>query len=238
MSTTTIDAVADGVYRIHTPIPPGLLPGGFSFNQYLVVDEDPLLFHTGSKRLFPSVSQAIGKVMPLSKLRYVSFSHHEQDEDGALDEFLAAAPRAVPVCGTIQAMINSDGMARAPKVLADGETLSLGDRVVQWIDAPHVPHGWESGFLFERTGRTLLCGDLFTQPGTGDAPVTENDVLGPSEALRKGMDYYARGPDLAPTLARLSALEPTLLACMHGSAWRGDGGRLLRELGRIVGAAR
>ncbi len=233
--TTRVDEIADGIFRISTPVPPSPQFSGFSFNQYLLVDDDPLLFHTGSRRLFDAVRGAIGRVMKIERLRYVSFSHHEQDEDGSLSELLAAAPRAQPVCGAICAMINADGMDRAPRVLADREALALGRRVVRWIDTPHVPHGWESGLLFEETTRALFCGDLFAQPGTGDVAVTEADVLGPSEAMRRGMDYYSHGPHLGATLAKLAALSPRLLACMHGSAWRGDGARLLNELARTIG---
>ena len=231
----TIDEVADGIYRIHTVIPPTEAPGGFSFNQYLILDEEPLLFHTGSRRLFPSVMEAIRRVADVAKLRYVAFSHHEQDEDGALNEFLAAAPAAAPVCSAINAMINADGMDRPPRILRDSEELRLGRRSVRWVDAPHVPHGWESGYLFETTTRTLLCGDLFTQPGIGEQAVTESDILGPSEAFRKaGSDYYAHGSHVEATLLRMAALRPQTLACMHGSAWRGDGGRLIQELARAV----
>jgi flavorubredoxin len=132
-------------------------------------------------------------------------------------------------------MINADGMDRAPRILRDGEELRLGRHSLRWVDAPHVPHGWESGYLFETTTRTLLCGDLFTQPGTGEQPVTESDILGPSEAFRKaGSDYYSHGDHVAATLLRMAALRPQTLACMHGSAWRGDGGRLLQELARAI----
>jgi flavorubredoxin len=231
----TIDEVEAGIYRIHTEIPEELAPGGFSFNQYLVMDEEPLLFHTGSRRLFPSVLEAMRKVVDPRRLRYVGFSHHEQDEDGALNEFLATAPGAAPVCSAINAMINTDGMDRPPRILGDAEELVLGRHTVRWMDAPHVPHGWESGFLFETTTRTLLCGDLFTQPGLGRKPVTESDILAPSEAFRKaGLDYYSHGAQLAPRLAALAALRPQTLACMHGSAWRGEGGRLIEELARAL----
>jgi flavorubredoxin len=231
----SIDEVADGIYRIHTVIPPSQAPGGFSFNQYLILDEEPLLFHTGSRRLFASVLEAIRRVADPARLRHVAFSHHEQDEDGSLNQFLAAAPAAVPVCSAIHAMTNAEGMDRAPRILRDGEELRLGRHTVRWLDAPHVPHGWESGYLFETTTRTLLCGDLFTQPGAGEQALTESDILGPSEAFRKsGPDYYAPGPHVEATLLRMAALRPQTLACMHGSAWRGDGGRLLQELARAV----
>jgi flavorubredoxin len=228
---TTIDEIGDGIYRIHTALPPEFLPGGFSFNQYLIVDDAPLLFHTGYRGHFPATRDAIARVLPVADLRYIAFSHVEADECGALNEFLAAAPEAVPVCGQVAAMVSVGDLGdRPPRALADGEVLSLGRRRVRWLDAPHVPHAWECGYLFEETTRTLLCGDLFTQPGTGDAPVTEGDILGPSEGMRAQMDYYAHSPNTRAVIEKLAATGPTLLACMHGSAWRGDGRRLLLSL--------
>jgi flavorubredoxin len=232
-SGTNIAEVGDGIYRINTPL--DAVPGGFSFNQYLVLDDEPLLFHTGLRRLFPAVAEAVAKVIPLERLRYVGLSHVEADECGALGEWLSAAPHAVPVCGRIAALTSvRDLVDREPRALADGEVLALGTRAVRWIDAPHVPHGWECGYLFEERTATLLCGDLFTQPGAGSAPVVEADVLGPSEAFRRRMDYYAHGPNTGAVLERLASLSPALLACMHGSAWRGDGASLLRALADSV----
>ncbi len=228
-SATRVDEVAEGIYRISTPV--SVLPGGFTFNQYLVLDEEPLLFHSGPRRMFPVVSEAVAAVIPLERLRYVGLSHFEADECGALNEFLAAAPRAVPVCGRIAAMVSVDDFASRPaRALADGETLGLGRHQVRWIDTPHVPHGWECGFLFEESTSTLLCGDLFTQGGAEHVPVTESDILGPSEAMRAGLDYYAHGTNTRQSLERLAGLNPSTLACMHGSAWRGDGKGLLLAL--------
>ena len=232
-SGTRIDEIAGGIYRISTPVKD--FPGGFSFNQYLVVDEAPLLWHTGPRRMFPLTREAIARVMPVERLAYVGLSHFEADECGALNEFLAAAPRALPLCGQVAAMVSvSDVADRPPRALADGATLSLGERRVRWFDTPHVPHGWECGFLFEERTRTLLCGDLFTQGGADNPPVTEKDILGPSEAFRKQMDYYAHAPDTRATLERLASAEPTTLACMHGSVWKGDCGKLLRGLASEV----
>jgi glyoxylase-like metal-dependent hydrolase (beta-lactamase superfamily II) len=166
----------------------------------------------------------------------VGFSHFENDECGALNHFLAAAPEAVPVCGRINTLVNGDAFDRPPRTLADGETLSLGRRAVQWIDAPHLPHAWECGYLFEPSTRTLLCGDLFTQPGTGETALTSGDILGPSEALRRSLDYYAHGRDTRGLLERLAQAQPATLACMHGSAFGGDGGALLRALADRLGA--
>jgi len=228
-SKTRIDEVAEGIYRISTPV--SVVPGGFSFNQYLVVDEEPLLFHTGPRRMFPLVREAVAAVLPVERLRHVGFSHFEADECGSLNEFLAVAPQAAPLCGRIAAMVSVDDVAdRKARALADGERLVLGRHTVRWLDAPHVPHAWECGFLFEEATRTLLCGDLFTQPGAEHAPVTTADILGPSEAMRGALDYWAHAASTRPTLERLAELRPTTLACMHGSAWTGDGAGLIREL--------
>jgi flavorubredoxin len=228
---TTIDEIETGVFRISTPIPD--VPGGFSFNQYLILDRDSLLFHTGPRRIFPLVREAIETVLPLTKLSYVSFSHAEADECGALNEFLAVAPRAVPLCGRVAAMVSIEDMAdRPPRVMGDGEELALGSHSVRWVDAPHLPHGWDCGFLMEHSTQTLLCGDLFTQGGATHPAVTEADILEPSEAFRKQMDYHSHTPDTPRLIERLASLKPRTLACMHGSAWRGDGSGLLVELGR------
>ena len=233
-SGTSIDEIAEGIYRIHTPvdIPGG---GGFSFNQYLVVDDEPLLFHTGLRRIFPYVQEAVASVLPIERLRYIGFSHFESDECGALNQFLAAAPRAEPLCGKIAAMVSVNDFADRPaRVLADGEALSLGRHRVRWFDTPHLPHAWECGFLHEEATSTLLCGDLFTQPGKDNPPVTEADILGPSEALRSHLDYYAHAANTRALFERLAQTRPTTLACMHGSAWRGDGAALLRALADCV----
>ena len=234
-SGTRIDEIAAGIYRISTPVP--VVPGGFTFNQYLVADEAPLLFHTGLRRLFPLVREAIAAVLPVESLGYIALSHFEADECGTLNDFLAAAPRAVPLCGKIAAMVSiGDYADRAPETLADGATLSLSRHSLRWCDAPHLPHGWECGYLFEATTRTLFCGDLFTQGGAEHPALTEADILEPAEAMRKQLEYYAHAPNSAALLESLAALEPTTLACMHGAAWRGDGAGLLRALGERIAA--
>ena len=230
-SGTNINEVADGIFRINTPveIPGG--PGHFNFNQYLIVDDAPMVFHTGQRALFPLVSEAISKVLPLDRLRYIGLSHFEADECGALNSFLAAAPNAVPVCGQIAAMVSINDFAeRAPRALADGAELPLGRHNVRWFDTPHMPHSWECGLMMDTTTRTFFCGDLFTQGGTGEVALTESDILGPSEAFRAPMDYFAHSPQTQAILERMAREKPTTLAVMHGSAWRGDGARLLREL--------
>jgi flavorubredoxin len=230
-SGTNINEIANGIYRINTPLPPNVVPGGFSFNQYLIYADEPLLFHTGPRRMFPLVREAVASVMPTERLRYVAFSHVEADECGSLNDWLAVAPEAVPLCGRIAALTSIEDMAdRPPRALSDGETISLGQHSVQWFDTPHLPHGWECGYLMEQSTRTLLCGDLFTQPGDGKTPVTESDILGPSEAFRQRMDYFSHTKNARLMLERLASTAPTTLACMHGSAWAGDGQQLLRAL--------
>ncbi len=230
-SGTNVHEIASGIYRINTPVS---IPGGpdrFNFNQYLVVDEEPLLFHTGPRKMFPLVREAIAQVMPVERLRYIGLSHYEADECGAMNDFLAAAPKAVPLCGRIAALVSvNDAADRPARALADGETLSLGKHKMRWFDTPHMPHAWECGLMMDTHTRTFFCGDLFTQGGAGDPPVTESDILAPSEAFRSHMDYYAHGPDTRGVLARLAKERPTTLACMHGSAFRGDGAGLLNAL--------
>jgi len=233
-SGTNIHEIADGIYRINTPVG---LPGAgqFNFNQYLVVDDDPLLFHSGLRRMFPLVREAIAAVMPVERLRYVGLSHFEADECGALNEFLAVAPQAVPLCGQVAALVSVNDYAdRAARAMADGEELSLGRHRIRWFDTPHMPHGWECGLMMDMSTRTFFCGDLFTQGGTGEVALTESDILGPSEAFRGPMDYYAHAPNTGAVLERLARENPTTLACMHGSAFRGDGAKLLRDLARAV----
>lgn len=233
---TTIDEIADRIYRISTPVH---ILGGFTFNQFLIVDEEPLLFHTGPRRMFPLVREAVGRVIPVERLRYLGVSHFEADESGALNEFLAVAPQAVPVCSRVGAMVSiSDIADRAPRALANGQKLSIGSREMQWVDTPHLPHGWDCGYMFDESTGTLLSGDLFTQGGANHPPLTESDILGPSEAFRAPLDYYAHAINTSEMFERLAALKPSTLACMHGSAWHGDGASILRALSGSVGASR
>jgi flavorubredoxin len=233
---SSIHKIAPDTYRISIAIPPEIMPGGFSFNQYLVVDERPLLFHTGPRKLFPLVSAQIATVLPLHKLRYVAFSHVESDESGGLADFLAAAPEARPVCSRVAAMCSGDLFDVEPLAMQDGQVLSLGKHELVWQDTPHLPHGWECGYFFDRTTATLFCGDLFTQPGTGDEPLTRADILGPSEEFRRTDDYFSHGRDVPALIEKLARLEPKILACMHGSAWAGDGATMLRRLGGALAA--
>lgn len=233
---TRIDEIAAGIYRISTPIPANPeLPPGFSFNQFLLAAEQPLLFHTGPRRLFPLVREAVRAVLPPESLRCVGFSHVEGDECGSLSEWLALAPEARPVCGRVAAMVfTRDATDRPVTALADGESLELGGQRVIWFDTPHVPHGWDCGYLAETTSRTLLCGDLFTQPGADNPPLTSGDILGPSEGMRSMLDYFAHGPNTRQQLERLAAFEPSLLACMHGSSFSGDGRKALLDLAGVL----
>jgi flavorubredoxin len=235
-SGTNVHEIADGIYRVSTPV---ALPDGaaFSFNQYLVVDDEPLLFHTGPRQLFPLVREAVDAVMPVVRLRHVGFSHFEADECGSLNQWLGIAPQATPLCSRIGALVSvADFADRPPRALPDGETLSLGRHRMRWFDTPHLPHGWDCGLMMDEVTGTFFCGDLFTQPGNGAVPLTESDILGPSEAFRGPMDYFAHTPRSGQMLAMLAAQRPTTLACMHGSAWRGDGAALLRHLAEALGA--
>jgi flavorubredoxin len=228
-SGTCIDEVADRLYRISTPV--RLPDGGFSFNQYLLVDDEALLFHTGPRKLFPLVREAVATVLAPERLRHIAFSHVEADECGALNDWLAVAPQSAPLCGSVAAMVSVNDLADRPaRALTDGEALVLGTHTVRWLDAPHLPHGWDCGYLFDETADTLFCGDLFTQPGDTHPALTGADILGPSEAFRHAMDYFSHTKNARALLERLACTRPTTLACMHGSAWRGDGAALLRAL--------
>jgi len=234
-SGTNVHEIAAGIFRISTPVT--AMPGGFTFNQFLVVDDAPLLFHTGPRKMFPLVRQAVEHVLgDAAKLRYVGFSHVEADESGALNEWLAVAPNAAPVCSQIAAMVSVNDLADRPAhPLGDGQELVLGAKTMVWLDAPHLPHNWECGYMFEKTSKTLLCGDLFTHGGTGGPAITEGDVLGPSEAMRAGMGGVAIEAGTRALLQKLARTEPTTLAIMHGSSYRGDGSALLLALADALG---
>ena len=236
-SGTNVHEVASGIYRISTPVPPSVIPGGFTFNQYLVVDDAPLLFHTGPRSMFPWVREAVAHVLgDVSRLRYVGFSHIESDECGSMNEFLAVAPRAEVLCSRVAAMTSADLADRPPRALADGEEISLGKKRVRWLDAPHLPHNWECGYLFESSTRTLLCGDLLTHGGSHLPAITESDLIGPAVATWKAMpESVAVVGNTRQLLEKLAATEPTTLAVMHGSVFRGDGHGQLRSLAAALG---
>jgi flavorubredoxin len=234
-SGTRVDEIGQDIYRITVPLKGDAIPGGFSFSHFLIADEAPLLFHSGYRQFFPLVRQAVAAVLPPERLRYIGFSHYEPDESGGVDQFLAIAPEARPVTSDIGAMISMGGPFDRPSVgLADGQELSTGRHRLMWVATPHVPHGWDCGVLYDTTTRTLLCGDLFTQGGSDCPPVTQGDILGPSELFRKPMDYFAHAARGSEVLEKLASLRPELLACMHGSSYRGDGGALLRELAGVL----
>jgi flavorubredoxin len=232
-SGTNVHEIAANVFRISTPIPPSLIPGGFTFNQFLIVDDAPLLFHTGQRKLFPLVREGVAHVLgDVSRLRYVGFSHVEADESCSLNDWLAAAPQAEPVCGMVAAMVSVNDMADRPaRALADGEELSRGSRTVRWLDAPHVPHNWECGYMFETQTKTLLCGDVLTHLGDAPAPLTESDVVEKAIAAhRAGLSGMGSDRNLRAILDKLASTEPRILALMHGSSYQGNGARQLRAL--------
>ncbi|HTO54578.1 MAG TPA: MBL fold metallo-hydrolase [Myxococcota bacterium] len=231
-SGTRVDEIAEGIYRISTPVPPQNFPGGFTFNQFLIDDDEPLLYHTGLRRMFPLVQEAVQSVLPLARLRHLAFSHFEADECGALNEFLAAAPNAAPLCGQLAADVSVRDVAdRPPRTIANDAELALGRHTVRFLHTPHVPHAWECGTMFETHTKTLLCGDLFTQGGHEHVPLTESDILAPSEVTRQMFsNYFACAPQSQQMLERLAELRPSTLACMHGASFRGDGASLLRNL--------
>jgi flavorubredoxin len=227
--TPTIDEVEDGIYRISTWIP-DVSPEGFTFNQFLVLGEEPLLFHTGMRGLFPLVAEAVATVTPVESLRWLSFGHVEADECGAMNMWLAAAPQSQVAYGALGCDISLNDMCdRPPRALAEGEVLDLGGKRVRQISTPHVPHGWEAQVLLEETTGTLLCGDLFSSVGAGPA-VVEDDVLGPALGAEEMFHASCLAPHTGATVRALGDLEPTTLAIMHGSSYRGDGKKALYEL--------
>jgi flavorubredoxin len=227
---TRIDEIADGIYRLSTFVREVAPPAGFTFNQFLVVGEDPLLFHCGPRGMFPAVSAAAARVVPLARLRWITFGHVEADECGSMNLWLAAAPRAAVAHGAIGCLVSLNDMAdRPPRPLADGEAIDLGGKRVRHLDTPHVPHGWEARVLYEEATGTLLCGDLFTHLGGGPA-LTGADLLGPAGAAEEAFRSTSLTPETAPTIRRLADLRPRTLALMHGSSFAGDGGAALRGL--------
>lgn len=215
---TVVDEIAEHIYRLSTYVP----PANFTFNQYLVRAKEPLLFHCGPRAMFPLISAAVGKVMPVQTLRWVSFGHHESDESGSMNEWLAAAPDAQVAVGEIGCMISmNDLAARPPKALADGAVLDLGGKRVRYLATPHVPHCWDAGLLYEETTRTLLCGDLFTAIGK-HAAVSTSDPVGPALAAEDVFHATALTPTTARSIRRLAELKPEALGLMHGPAFRGD----------------
>ena len=228
---TRIDEIADGIYRLSTFVPEIAPPAGFTFNQFLVLGEEPLLFHTGLRRMFPSVREAVARLLPPERLRWIAFGHYEADECGAMNEWLLLAPGAEVAHGQTACQVTLNDVAdRPPRILADGEVIELGrGRRVRYLDTPHTPHGWDAGVLYEEGTGTLLCGDLFTQLGDGPA-LTSGDVVGPAIAAEDLFRFSSLNPGMGATIRRLAGLSPRTLALMHGPSFSGDGAAALRAL--------
>ena len=226
MDTITTE-IADDIYRISTFV----ADAGMSFNQFLINADEPLLFHTGMRALFPLVSDAVSKVLPLTSLRWISFGHVEADECGSMNQWLQASDNADVAFGGLGCMVSVNDLAdRPPRPLDDGNVVDLGGKRVRYLATPHVPHGWEAGLLFEETTSTLLCGDLFTQ--LGDEPaVRQESPMEPTIAAEDMLGYSTLTPSTAPTVERLAELAPTTLALMHGPTFVGDGRQWLSDLG-------
>lgn len=227
---TRADEIAAGIFRLSTYRPDVAPPDGFTFNQFLIVADEPLLFHCGPRALFPLVSAAVARIIPLERLRWISFGHIEADECGAMNLWLAAAPNAQVVYSTLGCDVSVNDLAdRPPRPLGEDEVLDLGGKRVRLIPTPHVPHGWDAQVLYEETTGTLFCGDLFTHVGNV-APVTEDEIVDAAMAAEDLFGATSLGPLTAPTLRRLADLSPRTLALMHGSSFRGDGKRVLQAL--------
>lgn len=226
---TQISEIAERIYRLSTFVP-DLGPTGFTFNQYLIDDEQPLLIHAGHRAAFPLLAEALATITPLDRLRWITFGHIEADECGAMNQLLAAAPQAEVAHGALGCMVSLNDLAdRPPRPLADGQVLELGAHRVRHIDTPHVPHGWEARILYEETTNTLLCGDLFTQLGN-DPAVTTDDIIGAAAQAEDVFGASCLAPSTGRTIRRLADLNPTTLAVMHGSCFAGDGSMALLAL--------
>jgi flavorubredoxin len=221
---TRIAEIAEGIYRLSTFVPEIAPPAGFTFNQFLVLGDEPLLFHTGLRRMFPLVREALARIIPPERLCWIAFGHYEADECGAMNDWLAVAPQAQVTHGQTGCLVSLNDMAdRAPRILADGEVIDLGGgRRVRYIDTPHIPHGWDAGVMLEEGSGTLLCGDLFTQLGDGPA-LTEGDVVGPAIVAEDLFRYSSLSPGMGGTIRRLAGLSPQRLGLMHGPSFAGDG---------------
>jgi flavorubredoxin len=227
---TNLHEIADGIYRISTLVPEVAAPAGFTFNQFLIDADQPLLFHTGPRAMFPLVAEAVAKVVPVTSLRWISFGHVESDECGAMNLWLTASPQSQVAFGALGCDISLNDMCdRPPRPLTDGEVMDLGGKRVRQVPTPHVPHGWEAQVLFEETTGTLLCGDLFSQIGDG-AALTTDDIVEPALAAEAMFGQSSLAPSTGATLRRLGDLAPTTLAIMHGSSFQGDGRKALYDL--------
>jgi flavorubredoxin len=236
MMETRVNEIADGVYRLST-FTPDVPPVGFTFNQFLIDADEPMLFHTGPRTMFPLVSAAVARVMPLARIRWIGFGHVESDECGAMNAWLAAAPNATVVHGQTACMVSLNDLAdRPPRPLNTGEVLDIGGRRMRWIDTPHIPHGWEAGVFFEEAAKTLFCGDLLTHLGDPE-PIIDGDVAGPAIEAETMFHAMTMAPATGQTLRDLAALGPRTLALMHGASFRGDGAVPLRALAEFCDQA-
>jgi flavorubredoxin len=229
---TSVTEIANGIFRLSTFVPEVAPPAGFTFNQFLVVGDEPLLFHTGPRRMFPLVRDAVSRVVAPKKLRWITFGHVEADECGAMNDWLALAPQAEVAHGAIACSVQLMDLAdRTPRQLANGEVIDLGGgKRVRYVDTPHTPHGWDAGIVFEESTATLLCGDLFTQVGNA-AALTDSDVVGPAILAEDLFHFSALSPGMGATIRELASLAPRTLALMHGPSFNGDAVAALRALG-------
>lgn len=225
-----IDEIGEGIYRISGHVPEIAPPAGLTFNHFLIDGGEPMLFHTGLRRMFPEVLAAVRTIMPSERLRWISFGHVEADECGAMNEWLAVAPDAQISHGQTGSMVSLQDMAdRPPRVLADGEVLDIGGRRIRYIDTPHVPHGWDAGVVYEEVTGTLFCGDLFTHLGD-TAALTMADIVGPAIEAENVFNFTSLGPSTGRNIRKLAALAPRKLALMHGASFEGDGAAVLNGL--------
>ena len=228
---TKISEVADGIYRLSTYVPDIAPPAGFTFNQFLILGDEPLMFHTGLRKMFPLTRDALSRIITPESLRWIAFGHFEADECGAMNEWLAIAPHVTPTHGRTCCMVSLNDFAdRTPRELNNGEIIELGGgKRVRFLDTPHTPHGWDAGVLYEESTRTLLCGDLFTQLGDDPAPI-DGDIVGPAVAAEDMFRYSCLNPGMGSTIRSLSELGPRTLALMHGPSFTGDGAAALGAL--------
>ncbi|MGH3292961.1 MAG: hypothetical protein ACRDP7_14240 [Trebonia sp.] len=223
---TQLTEIAPSIYRLST-YDAGI---DFMFNQYLVVDEEPLLFQTGQRALFPQVSDAVRRVIPVERLRWITFGHVEADECGSMNRWLAAAPDAQVAHGALGCTVSVNDLAdRPPRSLHDGEVMELGTKRLRRIETPHVPHGWDAGLFYEETTSTLLCGDLFTAIGNSPA-LTEQEIISPALSAEDVFRATCLTPSTGPTIRSLADLRPQTLGLMHGPAYAGDCVRALNDL--------
>ncbi len=231
MTTTTSEIAAD-IFRISTFVPE-IGPSGFTFNQFLVRAEEPLLFHTGPRAMFGAVTAAVGKLVPVESLRWIAFGHVESDECGSMNQWLELAPNATVAHGEVGCMVSLNDLAdRPPRALQNGEALDLGGKRVRHIDTPHVPHCWEARVLFEETTGTLFCGDLFTHFGNESA-LTSNDIVGPAKQAEAAFQASCLTPTTGKTIRTLAELRPRVLGVMHGSSFDGDCAAALNDLAAL-----